>query len=189
MYISQPSDELNMEYQELTDLLSHLNKKIFPMRNIKLNLVKHNSNMGDMKDCQLCLSLYWTKVGDYSQADMQQAYEELQEGRNPRKLYVFFKESEDVTPELQEFKDSFATAFGHFFCRFENVDTMKLHFFLQMEAYNNSMNKLLKVDNQKVLIEGEEIANLDKIPFAAFNKEFCRLRDEICELSEEIAEL
>ena len=174
------TEELTMEYLELADLLSHLNKKIFPRRNIKLNLVKHNANMGEVKDCELCLSLYWTNFGDYSQEELKEAYEELQGGRNPRKLYVFFKDSKEVTPELQAFKDSFSTDFGHFFCRFENVDTMKLHFFLQLEAYqNNIQKKLLKVENQKVLIEGEEIVDLNKVPFAAMNKEFCRMRDEI----------
>ena len=115
------------------------------------------------------------------------AYEELKAGRNPRKLYVFFKEPGDITPELQSFKESFATEFGHFYCKFENVDSMRLHFLLQLEAYQNSeMKDLLKVEDSKVKVDGQAVINLDNIPFAAKNRRYRELKDEIERIESEI---
>ncbi len=194
------SEELKNERLEFSDLILQLND-LFEKRDLQLKLVKWehlDSSMGakhkqeeyndKLKECELCLTLYWTKFGDYTTEELETAYKELKEGRNPRKLYVFFKDTEEITPELQQFKDSFATKYGHFFCKFENVDTMRLQFLLQLEAYqNNSAEKILKVENQQVLVEGQAVVNLNNVPFAAMNKEFVRLRDGLEKTNKRIA--
>lgn len=115
------------------------------------------------------------------------AYGELKEGRNPKKLYVFFKEPGDVTPELKSFKESFATEYGHFYCKFENVDSMRLHFLLQLEAYqNNEMKDLIKVEDSKVKVDGKAIVDLDNIPFAAKNRRYRELKNDIEKIESEI---
>lgn len=138
----------------------------------------------------MCLVIYWTKFGDYTGEEFNTAYNELKEGRNPRKLYVFFKEPGDVTPQLKHFKESFATEYGHFYCTFENVDSMRLHFVLQLESYQtNEMKGLLKVEDSKIKIDGNDIADLDKVPFAFKNKRYRELKDDIYQLESEIASL
>ncbi len=195
------SEELKNERLEFSDLVLQLND-LFEKRDLQLKLVKWehlDSSMSKehkqteynnkLKECELCLALYWTKFGDYTKEELETAYEELKAGRNPRKLYVFFKDSEELTPELTAFKESFANAYGHFFCRFENVDTMRLHFLLQLEGYqNNTTDKLLKVESQKVKVDGEEVVDLNNVPFAAFNKEYVRLRDGIAECEKNITQ-
>ena len=104
------------------------------------------------------------------------AYQQLKGGGNPRKLYVFFKEpAEDLSDALKDLKANFVTNYGHFFCRFENVDTMNLHFILQFEAYQNSnynvQDKLFKVKDGKVTINEEPFVSLDQVPFAALNED------------------
>ncbi|MFR9553523.1 MAG: tetratricopeptide repeat protein [Rikenellaceae bacterium] len=195
------SEELRTERLEFADLVLQLNK-LFKIRGLEIELekwehldasmsAKHKQEEYNdiLRECELCLTLYWTKFGDYTTEELETAYEELKAGRNPRKLYVFFKDAENVTPELQAFKDSFATKYGHFFCKFENVDTMRLQFLLQLEAYqNNSADKFLKVENQQVLVEGQPVVDLNNVPFAAMNKEFVRLRDGIAACENDIAQ-
>lgn len=195
------SDELRNERLEFADLVLQLND-LFERRDIQLKLVKWehlDASMGikhkqeeyndRLRECELCLTLYWTKFGNFTAEELEIAYNELKEGRNPRKLYVFFKDAQEVSPELQQFKDSFATKYGHFFCKFENVDTMRLQFLLQLEAYHNSTSdRLLMVENQKVMVEGEPVVDLNNVPFAAMNKEFARLRDGIAVCEGEIAQ-
>lgn len=186
------SEELYIERLEFSDLILQLND-LFERRDLKLKIVKwehHDASMSvkhkqqeyndKLKECEICLTLYWTKFGSYTAEELDVAYSELKEGRNPRKLYVFFKSAEQVTPELQEFKESFATKYGHFFCKFENVDTMRLQFLLQLETYqNDTADRLLKVENQKILVDDTPMVDLNNVPFAAMNSEFCRLRDGI----------
>ena len=193
------SEELEMERLQFDSLFNHLNR-IFRPRGIYLDLSKWeylDSSMGpkhkqeeyndELKTCEMCMVLYWTKFGEYTEQELMTAYNELKEGRNPRKLYIFFKETGEITPELQSFKESFATEFGHFYCKFENVDTMRLHFLLQLEAYQNTeMKDFLKIEDSKVKVDGHSVVKLDEVPFAAKNRRFQELRADIERIESEI---
>ena len=193
------SEELRDERMMIADLFNELND-IFLPRGVYLKLVKWeklDSSMGlkhkqeeyneKLKACEMCLVLYWTKLGEYTGEELTTAYSELKEGRNPRKLYVFFKEPGDVTPELKSFKESFATEYGHFYCKFENVDSMRLNFLLQLETYqNNEMKELVKVEDSKVKVDGKDMVDLDNIPFAAKNRRYRELKNDIEKIESEI---
>ena len=193
------SDELEMERLQFDSLFNHLNR-IFRPRGLYLELSKWeylDSSMGpkhkqeeyneELKTCEMCMVMYWTKLGEYTGEELMTAYEELKEGRNPKKLYVFFKEPGDVTPELKSFKESFATEFGHFYCKFENVDSMRLQFLLQLETYQTSeMKDLVKVEDSKVKVDGKAIVDLDNIPFAAKNRRYRELKNDIEKIESEI---
>ena len=187
------SEELRMERLEFTDMIQHLNR-IFKPRGFEIEPVKWeylDASMGplhkqeeynqELKTCEICLALYWTKFGEYTESELNTAYEELKAGRNPRKLYVYFKDTQDITPELQAFKDSFATKYGHFFCRFENVDTMRLNFLLQFEDYQNHRHdrSLIKVRNSKVEVDEQPFADLQQVPFCGKNPEYQQLLQDI----------
>ena len=186
------SEELKIERLEFTDMLQQLNR-IFKPRGLEIEPVKWeylDASMGplhkqeeynnELKTCEMCLVLYWTRFGDYTKSELETAYSELCAGRNPQKLYVYFKDAEDITPELKAFKDSFATEYGHFYCHFENVDTMKLNFLLQFEAYQNKTSEeLLKVQDSCVEVGGKPFVELKNIPFAGNNPEYLQLQKQI----------
>ena len=190
------SDEMRDESLKFSELIANLNEVLEP-RGIELERVKWNPETdgsidefkASLTDCEMCLALYWKNLSSNSGEELDTAYQELKDGHNPRKLYVFFKEpSEDIADALRDFKASFENKYGHFFCRFENADTMNLHFILQFEAYSSQMNSdLVKVTDGKVLVGDKEMVNLDNVPFAAMNKEYQRLQKELLALEEEIA--
>ncbi len=184
------SEELHAEKLEFTNLIEHLNQVLKP-RGIELKRVKWNSEndgpieiyKAKLRDCEMCLNLYWRNLSSNSEEELNTAYQQLKDGNNPRNLYVFFKEpTENLTEELRDFKANFVTNYGHFFCKFENVDTMNLHFVLQFEAYQNRLGdqeeRFIEVSDGKVKVGEINIANLDNIPFAGLNKEYCRLQSE-----------
>ena len=179
------SEELHMERLEFTDMIQQLNRVLRP-RGVEVEPVKWeylDASMGpehkqeeynrELRECEMCLVLYWRRFGEYTESELDTAYGELCAGRNPRKLYVYFKDSDEVTPELQAFKDSFATRYGHFFCRFENVDTMRLNFLLQFEAYQNEIGEggMLTARGGRVEADGVPLVELGRVPFAARNPE------------------
>ena len=186
------SEELRLERLEFTDMLQHLNRILKP-RGVEIEPVKWeylDASMGplhkqeeynqELKTCELCLVLYWTRFGDYTKSEFDTAYSELCAGRNPQKLYVYFKDADEITPELRAFKESFDTQYGHFFCRFENVDTMKLNFLLQFEAYQNKGSEaMLQVRDSQVEIDGQPFVELKNIPFAGNNPEYLQLLKQI----------
>ena len=174
------SEELRLERLEFADMIQHLNRILKP-RGIEIEPIdNHEEYNRELKNCELCLVLYWTRFGDYTKSEFDTAYSELCAGRNPQKLYVYFKDADEITPELRAFKESFDTQYGHFFCRFENVDTMKLNFLLQFEAYQNqSSEAMLQVRNSQVEIDGQPFVELKNIPFAGNNPEYLQLLKQI----------
>lgn len=195
------SEEMHEEKLEFTNLIEHLNEVLEP-RGIELKRVKWNPETdgaienfkAKLKDCEMCLTLYWRELAGSSEQELDTAYSELKGGNNPRNLYVFFKEpTEGLTEALRDFKANFVTNYGHFFCKFENVDTMNLHFILQFEAYQNRLqgnaDKLVKVAGGKVFVADKNFVNLDNVPFAALNKEYQRLQKELFELDIQVTEV
>ena len=194
------SEEMHEEKVEFSNLIKHLNE-VLESRGIELKRIKWDPETdgsieeykAKIEDCEMCLTLYWHDLVGNSEEELDTAYQELKDGKNPRNLYVFFKEpTDDLTDALKDFKTNFVSKYGHFFCKFENVDTLNLHFILQFEAYQNRMlglqGKLFEVNKGKVMLDGKEFVNLDNVPFAAFNKDYIRLQKELSELDILVAE-
>ena len=176
-----------MERAIIADLVDNLNFKLRE-QDIFIQLVKWeylDSSMGplhkqeeynhELRDCELCLVLYWTRFGMYTKTELDTAYHELCAGRNPKKLYVYFKDSDTMSPELKAFRDSFPSEYGHFYCRFQNVDMLKADFLLQFMEYLNCFLKdreVLVINDSQVTINGKVFVNLQNIPFAGNNEEY-----------------
>lgn len=181
------SEELKEERKELADLVSNLNH-ILSRRDIFVDLVKWeylDASMGELhkqeeynaelRDCELCIVLYWTRFGMYTKTELDTAYSELKSGHNPRKLYVYFKVSENPSEDLRIFKESFPNEYGHFSTDFGNIDTLKAHFLLQFLDYMSSQlkaNDVLEIRDSQVKVNGQTFVNLSNVPFAGNNEEY-----------------
>ena len=190
------SEEMREERLEIADFFCHLNR-VFKPRGIVFELSKWeylDESMGparkqqeyndEIKTCDMCLVLYWTRLGSYTGEELQTAYSELKAGRKPYKLYVYFKELGECSPEIQAFKSTFEEHYGHFYCKYANIDTLKFRFLLQLENYHNS--GAMTVEDAHVKIDGQSVATLDNIPFAANNEHYQDLKQRIAKLNEEI---
>lgn len=189
-------EELNEEKLEFTELMAHLNE-VLENRGIRLRRVKWTPHGADdfrkeLSNCEMCLNLYWTKLPQQADEEMKTAYDLSTNGSNPQHLYIFFKEknSDKISAALADFKTKVETVYGHFFCKFENVDTMNLHFILQLETSNSLLSEsVVKVANGRVFIEGLSFVDLDNVPFSGLNKEYRRLQVRISELESFLKEV
>lgn len=179
------SEEVRMERMELIDMLEELNIHL-AYRGIEIEAYKSQyTNSEDeyrkeLSNSEVCIVLYWTKFGDYSKAEFETAYTELCAGQNPKKIYVFFKDVEPITPELQKFKTSFDNRYGHFYGKFQNVDTLRLDFLLQFEKYRSrEMADIIKIRDSKIVVNGREYVDLHKVPFCGNNEDYLDLLKEI----------
>ena len=198
------SDELKPEREMMASLANSLNT-VLEQQGVHVIVVEWenlDASMGihhkqddyneKLRDCEMCLVLYWTKFGMYTKTELDTAYKELQAGNNPRKLYVYFKNGAEPTEELKEFRDSFPTRYGHFFTPFENFDTLKAHFLLQFMEYQSQVlinTNAIEIKDGKVVFGGIEYVNLKNVPFAGNNEEYNEIKDEIAELQEDLENL
>lgn len=184
------SEELKEERTIMGDLVEHLNY-VLNRQGVNIQLIKWeylDSSMGlkhkqeeyneKLRECEMCIVLYWTRFGEYTKQELDTAYEGRCAGENPHKLWVYFKnlkETEERMPDLQNFMESFDKQYGHFFCHFENADTLKADFLLQFMEYQNELFKnssLVETRDSKVFIGGKEYIELKNIPFAGNNEQY-----------------
>lgn len=136
-----------------------------------------------LRECDICMVLYWTKFGMYTKIELETAFNELKAGHNPKKVYVYFKEDDSkVSDELKDFRDSFPTQYGHFYTPFSNFDTLKAHFLLQFMEHQSQIlpaGKGVEVRNGKVTIDGTDYVDLKNVPFAGNNEEYQLLQKNI----------
>jgi len=198
------SDELKDERSEMTDLVYQLNK-LFKSRGIELDLERweyldasmSNQRKQDeyndvLKQCDICMVLFWRKFGSFTGEELDVAYRQMKNGGKPQKIYIFFKNpsGDDISSELKDFMQGYEQRYGgHFFCKFQNADAMKLEFLLQLELYQKDQlgENAIEVRQEHVLVNGEPVADLNNIPFAANNAGFKKMKAELEELEEEIS--
>jgi len=188
------SNELRMERLEFTDMIQQLNRslkrcgiELEPVKweylDCSMNAERKQAEYNQaLQECELCLVLYWTRFGEYTEEELTTAWEGLKSGANPRKLYVYFKEPGEMSRELQEFKEQFATRYGHFYCKFENVDTLKVNFLLQVLSYldlEELKQKTVEISSGMVSLQGEPFADLRNVPFMAANQQHADLKKQI----------
>lgn len=173
-------EELNEEKLEFTELMAHLNE-VLENRGIRLRRVKWTPQGTEefqkkIYECEMCLNLYWNKLPKKADEEMKAAYDLSTNGTNPQHLYVFFKEpSEGISTALANFKAGFETNYGHFFCKFENADTMNLHFILQFETSHS----IITVSNSSINVAGVPFVSITNVPFAAHNESYLQLCSDI----------
>ena len=193
------SEELKPEREMMASLANSLNT-VLEKQGIQVIAVEWenlDASMGPLhkqedyniklKECEMCMVLYWTKFGMYTKTELDTAFNELNMGNNPRKVYVYFKESDNPSEELKAFRDSFPTKYGHFYTPFANFDTLKAHFLLQFMEYLSQLtysDEVINIQNGKVIVNGTEFVNLQNVPFAGNNDEYLEVMEELDELEE-----
>jgi hypothetical protein len=122
--ILSAAKSLQQEKLELADLVENLNHSLESRNANILMLVwdgsetEKNDFKDKISDTDLCLTLYHDTFDQSTQSEMETAYQSLCEGKNPKKIYVYFKEGETVPEQLKTCRDSFPTKYGNFYCSF-----------------------------------------------------------------------
>ena len=114
------SAELKLERMELVDLMQDLNE-VYEEKNIKLKPVlweymdssmraerKEDEYLVELCKCEICIVMFWQTIGEYTVEELDVAVKEMRAGKNPKQVYLLFKENNDnISEELKLFKSSF----------------------------------------------------------------------------------
>ena len=120
-----------------------------------------------LANCEICIVLFWTKCGKYSQEELEFAYNKFRNGLNPRKIFVFFKidDSKKSTKNLIKFKEDFPNRFNENFpLEYRNIDELRFTLLLQISRYDCDETVRLKFNNQRI--------DFSKLPCFISNKEY-----------------
>jgi hypothetical protein len=135
------------------------------------------------------LALFHTKAGKFTIEEFNVATEEFKRHASP-KVYTYCKDlqaGEQESPELAEFKRKLFEEMGHYWSRYNNRDSMQLHFVMQLQLVETSgMVEKLKLEDGTVMLEGMPIAMIDNLQFAAGNEAYQKLSVELATLPKKI---
>ena len=134
------------------------------------------------------LALFHTKAGKFTIEEFDVATEEFRKHASP-KVYTYcrdLKPGEQETPELTEFKRRLFEELEYYWYRYSNLDSMHLHFVMQLQLVESSGMSDLKVEDGNVTLDGNAIAKMENLPFVAGNEDYQNMQSELQTLPGEI---
>ena len=194
------SEELENDRDAFGNLVRRLNKT-YEKRGIHLELFdwegydaayndrrKQDEYNDQVRASDMFLAVFHHVAGRFTLEEFDVAVEEFRKKSSPR-IYVYCKDlskDEVASKELQEFQERLANEMGHFWSRYSNKDTMQLHFVLQLQMVENSIGDELTVENGVIVLSGQPVARMDRLPFACLNEDFQKMSSRLAELSQKI---
>ncbi len=120
------SSELKKEREELVDLLLDLNDEL-EEQGVKFKSElwefmdssmragrKEDEYLEKLRQCEICLVLFWRTLGEYTKEELDVAVEEMMTGRLPKEVYVLYKIPDNgISEELKVFKKEFSTCYSN----------------------------------------------------------------------------
>ena len=142
----------------------------------------------EIRKSDMFVALFYKKAGKYTIEEFDVAMAEFGKKGYP-KVFVCCKaleESESETPELKAFKDKLNEKDKEkFWINFKNNDDLQLRFVQQLLMVENELMKL-KLEGDKVTLDGLYIAELANLSFAAGNEQYIQMKEELEKLPDEI---
>ena len=195
------SEELIDDRNAFGNLVRRLDK-IYEKRGIRIELFewedydaaynnrrKQDEYNDQIKASDMFLALFHTKAGKFTIEEFDIATEEFKKKASP-KVYTYckdLKEGDQESPELTEFKRKLFEEMGHYWSRYNNRDSMLLHFVMQLQLVETSgIVDTLKMEEGIVFFEGLPIAKMNNLHFAANNEAYKRISAELTVLPEKI---
>lgn len=197
------SEEMDYDRMVFGNLVRRLDD-IYEKRGLRIKLFEwedHDAAFNDrrkqdeyndkVKESDVFLALFHKKAGKFTVEEFDVASEAFREKASP-KVYTYLRDlqpGEESTPELEEFKRRLFDEMGHYWCRYDNRDSLQLQFVMQLQLVESGLGDSLKVDDGEVCIDGMKVASMDRLKFAAANEDYLKQQNEIRELRDEIGQM
>ncbi len=175
-------DELAADRNAFADTVLNLNEILLRRGvRVKMRFYDPQCHRELLESSEMALVLYDTTCRTFGPDQMKDAYDRTRREENPRRLYVFFRDEDEskLDGEFVAFRNGFAENLGHFFCRFENVDTLKLNFLLSLENALGEGASFVKLDGKVVKADELEVGEITKLPMVANNGGLSSIMSEL----------
>ena len=191
------SDELVNDRNAFGNLVRRLDK-IYEQKGIRIELFewedydaayndrrKQDEYNDQVRACDMFLAFFHIKAGKYTIEEFDVATEEFHRTGKTPKSYVYcrdLKSEEQESIELQEFKKHLFNELGHYWCRYNNHESMQLHFVMQLLLFENNRMDDLKVEDGWVMLDNLQIAQMSNLSFVEGNDAYQQMVSELASL-------
>jgi hypothetical protein len=144
-----------------------------------------------VKQSDIFLALFHKKAGQFTIEEFDKASEQFKATASP-KVYTYCKDlkpGEEESPELKEFKERLFNEMGHYWCRYDNRESLQFQFVMQLQLVESNRMDDVKVEDGVVTINGLPVAKMENLKFATADEEYLRMQNDLKELYEEICDI
>ena len=197
------SEELDYDRMAFGNLVRRLDD-MYEKRGIRIKLFEwedYDSAYNDrrkqdeyndhVRQSDIFLALFHKKAGKFTIEEFDIASQEFEDHASP-KVYTYCKDlkpGEEESSELKEFKERLFNEMGHYWCRYDNRESLQFQFVMQLQLVESNRMDEVKVEDGVITINGLPVAKMENLKFAACNEGFKKRQKELKELREVIAEL
>ena len=197
------SEELDYDRMAFGNLVRRLDD-IYEKRGIRIKLFEwedYDSAYNDkrkqdeyneyVKQSDIFLALFHKKAGKFTIEEFDKASEQFKTTASP-KVYTYCKDlkpGDEESPELKEFKERLFNEMGHYWCRYDNRESLQFQFVMQLQLVESNRMDDVKVEDGVVTVNGLPVAKMENLKFAAANDDYLRMQSDIQELRKEIEEM
>lgn len=194
------SEELAEERIHFGDFIRHLDD-MYEVRDYRIKLYKwedlpsgyngkpkQDEYNEKVSECDMFVGLFHTKAGPFTLEEYETA-KRTQKSEGKPTLYIFCRElaeGEKEDTSLTEFKSKLLNDIRHYWNKYNNSDSLKLQFVLQLMMVENRHWDHLTVKNGSIRFGDIEIAQMNSLSFAAKNKYYQELQTCLHSLKDKI---
>lgn len=189
------SEELKYERKLVSDLIRYINYNWSKYDiTVRLNEWEYcNSAMSkqhkqedynkELRQSNLCVILFWTRLGMYTSMELHLAYKMLVSDSELKQIRVLFKRSKDMSSELRDFKTNFEKDHKEFCNTFETGNQLLELIFNEIVCYTQR-----HINEERVLLS-KKTNKIKKILHLTDPKEpeYTEFKTEIDDLQNEIS--
>jgi hypothetical protein len=177
------SEELDYDRMAFGNLVRRLDD-MYEKRGIRIKLFEwedYDSAYNDkrkqdeyndyVRQSDIFLALFHKKAGQFTVEEFDIASREFKDHASP-KVYTYCKDlkpGEEETPELKEFKKRLFDEMGHYWCRYDNRESLQFQFVMQLQLVESCQMDDVKVENGIITINGLPVAKMENLKFASCN--------------------
>ena len=143
-----------------------------------------------VRECDIFIAIFHTIAGEHTIEEYNIAKQTQNKIGTPI-IYVFcqeLKETEREDSSLSNFKEKLLKEIRHYWDKYQNSEMLQLKFVKQLIKLETRLWDDLKVEDGIIRLGNKTIAQMDKLQFAAANKDYIRMQTDLNELHDEIEE-
>ena len=183
------SEELSLDKDVIGNLVRQLNS-VNHSNGLKIELLdSEDYDLSEAVKSDMFVALFHKEADRLSFEGVERANESFQENKLP-KVFIYFKDlnpDENPDSELIKFKEHLCEVLGHFVNRYSNNDSIKFSILMQVMQIEGA--EKAKIEESKVVLGNEVIADLTSIPFAENNESYRAILSSIKSTDNEILQL
>lgn len=167
------SEELKLERGEFSDIIDDLNHALKPL-DLMIDPFKWehlDSSMGQLhkqeeynikiRQCNICLVMFWERFGEYTEQELNTAYEAKRNGNNMHEIWLFCKEPAVEELGLKDLKGRYFKDYGQQYIVIDNIERMRYevirHVVQYLENQKLIVGPILKEVGSKIFVNGMRI--------------------------------